>query len=442
MDREATVIGAGIVGTSTALHLQRRGWDVTLVDRRPPGRETSFGNAGVINVGSMVALNNPDLHTSLLRLLGNADAGLRYDARHVLRRLRWFLAFLEHSKTGAARRTALALHALVSRAVEEHRTLMRLVGNAHRFRETGWLKAYRRGGPGRAARELEGFTGTLLRERGVLLRTLDARGLAELEPALKPVFGSALHLVDGGFVDDPGALVAEHAARFRADGGALVEAEVRAIGEDETGAWWSAPEGTRSTGRVVVAAGPWSAELLASADREVALNVERGYHRHFRLGDGASLWHSVHDVDAGYVMGPMARGLRVTTGVELAPRDAPSNLAQLEAVTPRVAEAVAIEGPTDDPVWRGARPTLPDSLPAIGPLPGSRRLWANFGHQHVGLMTGPVSGRLCAEMLSGEAPVVDPAPYDPARFTVRRRPADGGRWRGRRLGAGGAPAGH
>ena len=440
MDREATVVGAGIVGVSTALHLQRRGFAVTLVDRRPPGRETSFGNAGVINAGSAVALNNPDLHRSLARLLRNRDAGLRYDPRHVLRRLPWCLAFLEHSKTSAARRTAHALHGLVSRAPAEHRALMDLAGNRHRFREVGWLKVFRDGGPGRAARELEGFAGRTLRELGTSLRTLDAAALAELEPSLAPIFGSAIHLVDGGFVDDPGALVAEYAERFRADGGTIVEAEVRRIAEGGDGASWTAANGTRRTGTVVVAAGPWSGELLASCDREAPLNVERGYHAHFRLAGGASLWHSVHDVDAGYVMGPMAAGLRVTTGVELAARDAPSNLAQLEAVAPRVAEAVPIEGRTPDPVWRGARPTLPDSLPAIGRLPGATRLWANFGHQHVGLMTGPVSGRLCAELIAGEGPVVDPAPFAPGRCIVRRRAADGGRWRGRRLGGGTPPA--
>ena len=440
MDRQVTVIGAGIVGTSTALHLQRRGWDVTLVDRRGPGRETSFGNAGVINAGSMVALNNPDIHASLLRLLGNRDASLRIDPRHALRRLPWLLAFLDASKTSAARRTALALHALVSRAPGEHRDLMRLVGNAHRLRATGWLKVYRGGGPERARRSLDGFTGALLRECGVDFETLDADGLRALEPALKPIFGSALHLVDGGVVDDPGALVAEHAALFGAAGGTLLESDVRAIGEDGDGAVWRAADAVHRTGRIVVAAGPWSADLLATADYSVPLDVERGYHAHFGLArESADLSHSVHDVDAGYVMGPMARGLRVTTGVELAPRDAPSNLAQLEAVTPRVAEAVATTGRTEDPVWRGARPTLPDSLPAIGPLPGSARLWANFGHQHVGLMTGPVSGRLCAEMLSGGATVVDPAPYAPARCAVRRRPAHGGRWRGPRLGAGTRP---
>ena len=438
MDREVTVVGAGIVGVSTALHLQRRGREVTLVDRRAPGRETSFGNAGVINAGSAVALNNPDLHRSLARLLRNTDAALRYDPRHVLRRLSWHLAFLEHSKTTAARRTALALHGLVRRAPAEHRALMDLAGNRHRFREVGWLKAFRGGGARRARRELGGFVGTVLEELGVGMRTLDVRALAELEPALATIYGSAIHLTDGGFVDDPGALVAEYARRFRADGGTIVEAEVRAIAEDANGASWTAADGTRRTGTIVVAAGPWSGELLASCDREAPLAVERGYHAHFRLASGVSLGHSVHDVDAGFVMGPMARGLRVTTGVELAARDAPSNLAQLEAVIPRVAEGIEIEGRTEDPVWRGARPTLPDSLPAIGPLPGSRRLWANFAHQHVGFMTGPVSGRLLAEMLAGEAPVVDPAPYAPARFIARRRPADGGRWRGRRLGAGGA----
>lgn len=434
-DSQITVLGAGMVGVCTALHLQRRGLDVTLMDRRAPGRETSFGNAGVINAGCAVPLNNPDLHRELAGLLRNRDAGLRYDARHVLRHLPWFLGFLQNSKTTAARRASLALHALVSRASDEHRALMRDCGNAHRFSEMGWLKAYRGTDPTRA---LAGFTGELLRECGVLVRTLDAAALAEREPALQPIFRGAVHLVDGGVVDDPGALTAEYAALFAREGGTLVEREVCAVSEDETGIEVSGPDGSWRVPRLVVAAGPWSAELLATADYEVPLGIERGYHAHFRLADGVRLSHSVHDVEAGYVMGPMTAGLRVTTGVELAPRDAPSNPAQLDAVAPRVAEAVRIAGRTADPPWRGARPTLPDSLPAVGALPGSRRLWANFAHQHVGFMTGPVTGRLCAELIAGATPAVDMSPFDPARCVRRRRPVHGGRWRGPRLSAPGA----
>ena len=411
MSEAITVIGAGIVGVSTAMHLQQRGWRVTLVERREPGRETSHGNAGVICPAAMVPLNSPELHRELLALLGNRRAELRYDPRHVARTLPRLLDFLRASKTRAATRTTLALAELLRPSLEEHRALMRRSGNLHRLSEIGWLKAFRGAGGFRRG----GFGAKLLAECGVALEHHDARSLAELEPALKPVFRSAVLLPGGGRVEDPGALVAEHAARFVADGGELRREDVASVGGEGSHLQYRTAGSSTACERLVIAAGPWSADLLATAGFDVPLVIERGYHAHYALGDGPRPRHSVHDVDAGYVMGATARGLRVTTGVELAPRDAPSDLSQLEQVEPRVREAIDIGERTAEPIWRGARPTLPDSRPAIGALPGQPNLWVNFGHQHIGLMSGPFSGRLLAELIGGETPGIDMAPFAPAR---------------------------
>jgi len=415
MSRSITVLGAGMVGVATAIHLQQHGWTVTLVDRREPGRETSFGNAGVINPGSMVPLNSPDLHRTLADLLGNRRAALRYDPAYVLRNLPWALGFLRASKTRAASVTARALGTLTMEALDEHRALMQRTGNLHRLREVGWLKVFR----GERGHDRSGFTARLLAEHGLAIEHHDAVSLARLEPALKPIFRSGIVLPGGGLVDDPGALVAEHAARFVADGGELRRLDVVAIGGatdgDTSGLHYRTATASVACERLVIAAGPWSGELLATGGWDVPLGVERGYHAHYRLEGDARLQRSVHDVDGGYVMGPMSRGLRVTTGVELAARDAPSNLAQLEQVEPLVRAAIALGARTDEPVWRGSRPTLPDSRPAIGAVPGRSGLWVNFGHQHIGLMTGPVSGKLLAQLIDGETPDTDLTPFDPAR---------------------------
>jgi len=451
-ERSVAVIGAGAVGVCSAIHLQQRGWRVTLIDRAAPGSQTSFGNAGVINEASMVPMNNPDLHADLLGLLRNERAALRYRPKHLLRHLGWLLAFLDASKSTKAERHTRALHTITSRALEEHRALMQRTGNAHRLSANGWLKVYRDGGAGRARQVLDGFTGQMLDACGVRHRLLDAQALERLEPALRPIFGAAVHLESGGVIDSPGRLIGEHAERFVADGGQILDIEVRGFGEDEGGAWVrDATDARRVFSRVLLAAGPWSPDLLSSAGFGTRMIVERGYHAQFESANGPPLTHSVHDVDAGYVIGPVSASgggsgggsggssgdgsLRVTTGVELAPRDAPSDTAQLEQVEPRVREAVSIGARTADPIWRGARPSFPDGCPAVGPLPGSRRLWINAGHQHIGLMSAPVTGRLVAEMLSGETPVIDPAPFRTARWIHRRRADHGGRFRGRRLGA-------
>jgi len=426
MTGSITVLGAGMVGVATAIHLQRRGWNVTLVDRREPGGETSFGNAGVINPASMVPLNSPDLHASLASLLGNRRAALRYRPAHVLRNLPWALAFLQASKTRAATDTSRALAALTFRALDEHRALMQRTGNLHRLTEVGWLKVFR----GERGHDPASFTSRVYAEHGIEVEHHDSASLAELEPALKPIFRSGIVLPGGAIVNEPGALVAEHAARFVADGGERRTLDVRSIGGEGPALHYRTADASIACERLVVAAGPWSGELLASAGWDVPLGIERGYHAHYRLDGNVRLGRSVHDVEAGYIMGPMGPELRVTTGVELAARDAPSNHAQLDQVEPFVREAIALGPRTEAPVWRGARPTLPDSRPAIGAVPGTTNLWVNFGHQHIGLMTGPVSGRLLAELIGGERSDIDMAPFSPARC-IRRQ----GRRRRARLAA-------
>lgn len=416
MSEAITVLGAGSVGVSTAIHLQQRGWKVTLVDRATPGRETSYGNAGVINPASCIPLNSPDIHRMLASLLGNGSALLRYDRRHVLRNLPWVLAFLKASKTGPATLTARALATLTRDALVEHQALMQRTGNQHRLSEVGWLKVFRRGGFDR-----KGFGARLLNEFEIPVEHHDRDSLAALEPALKPVFESGIVMPGGGLIDNPGALIDEYAQRFVADGGTLLQRDVTSLSSDSTGLHCRTANASWHCDRLVVAAGPWSAELLATIGYDVPLGVERGYHAHYPLTGKDSLARSVHDVQAGYVMGPMTRGLRVTTGVELAARDAPSDFSQLDAVEPRVREAIDIGPRSADPVWRGSRPTLPDSRPAIGPTPSHERLWVNFGHQHIGLMTGPISGKVLAQAISGERSDIDMTPFAPARYLVLRR---------------------
>jgi len=407
-----TVLGAGSVGVSTALHLQQHGWRVTLIDRAGPGRETSFGNAGVINSGSLVPLNNPGLHSKLASLLLNNKPQLRYNLKHVARQLPWVLQFLRASKTRAANRASDALYTLVKPALDEHIALMQRTGNMHRLSLQGWLKVFRYGDglpPG-------GFDSNAYERVGVDAQRLNPAEIRELEPALKPIFQSGYLLPQGGLVNNPGALIDEYAQQFVSDGGELRNDAVTSLTNDGDALLCHTEADTLRCERLVIAAGPWSGDLLTGLGYKVPLSFERGYHAHFTLPETCQLKYSVYDAHAGYVMGPLERGLRVTTGVELNHRDAASNMNQLEQVIPLMRQAIDVGEQTDDPVWRGSRPTLPDSKPVIGQAPRHANLYVAFGHQHIGLMTGPITGKLVAQVVSGEPTDIDLTPFAPARY--------------------------
>jgi D-amino-acid dehydrogenase len=165
----------------------------------------------------------------------------------------------------------------------------------------------------------------------------------------------------------------------------------------------------------VVALGPWSKDLLQPLGYHVPMAFERGYHQEFKPNPARALRRPIHDADGGFVMTPMEQGIRVTSGVELTARDAPSSFAQLDAVVPLARGVVGFGDAVGEP-WRGARPTLPDSLPMIGPAPRHSGLWLAFGHQHIGFTTGPATGAAIAAMIGGKPPPFDAAPFSPGRY--------------------------
>jgi D-amino-acid dehydrogenase len=146
------------------------------------------------------------------------------------------------------------------------------------------------------------------------------------------------------------------------------------------------------------------------------LGVKRGYHMHYGAQGNAVLNHPLLDADQGYLLAPMNAGIRLTTGAEFARRDRPPSPLQLEACEPIARTMFPLAERRDMQPWLGRRPCLPDLLPVIGPAPGKPGLWFDFGHQHHGFTLGPATGRLVAEMMTGEIPFADPTPFRADRF--------------------------
>ena len=161
----------------------------------------------------------------------------------------------------------------------------------------------------------------------------------------------------------------------------------------------------------------WSNRVLKPLGYRFPLGIKRGYHMHYRAHGNAVLNHAVLDAERGYLLAPMVRGIRLTTGAELARFDAPPSPVQIDLAEPVARKLFPLAERLDAEPWMGRRPCLPDMLPVIGPAPRHNGLWLDFGHQHHGLTLGPVSGRLLAEMMTGEPTFADPAPYAATRFS-------------------------
>ena len=248
------------------------------------------------------------------------------------------------------------------------------------------------------------------------VKTLDANDIAEREPALTGDFAGGIYWPTPGFVPDPGGLAKAYAALFARKGGRFLVGDARTL-EQRGGGWRIAgANGAIVAREIVVALGPWSDQVFRPLGYSIPLAVKRGYHLHLAPRGNAVLNHPVLDSDSGFLLAPMNRGIRLTTGVEFARRDAPPTPIQVERALPRAHALFPLGEAVEAKPWMGARPCLPDMLPVIGKAPRHNGLWFDFGHQHHGLTLGPATGRLLAEMMTGETPFADPKPFAVERF--------------------------
>jgi D-amino-acid dehydrogenase len=409
---DVIVLGAGIVGTCVALHLAKRGLAVALVDRSGAGEGTSYGNAGIIEGNSIFPAAFPSDWATLLQIALKRSPIANYHLRFLPQVAPWLASFYAASQPARLIETAKLIRPLMSRAVAEHEALAAEAGAERYFRRTGWLKLYR------SDRAFAAQTGELelAKSFGIANVPLDGGAARALEPSLAPVFRHAVHWTGAVSVSNPLAVTCAYAARFSALGGILLAGDARTL--HRAAPYWrvETASGPLDAENVVVALGPWLLDVLSPLGITLPLVVKRGYHRHFRMPGSASLGRPVLDAASGYCITPMQQGIRLTTGVEFAARDAPPTPVQFDRLMPAARELFPLGEPVEAQPWMGARPCFADSRPVIGRAPRLGGLWLACGHGHWGLTLGAATGRLIAEMVTGATPFCDPTPYSAERF--------------------------
>lgn len=411
--KDIVVLGAGIIGICVALHLQKRGRSVALVDRRGAAEETSFGNAGLIQREGVYPYGFPHDFGALLRYGFNRTIDAHYHPSALPRLAPFLWQYWHHSRPARHAEVARQYSKLIEHCVTEHEALVAEAGAQDLLHRGGWMKVFRSERErDRRFAEAEGWQ----REFGINHRQVDARALQEMEPHLAPVLAGALHWTDPISVQDPQDLALAYLKLFERLGGRFVQGNAASLEADGGGWRLRTAEGPLEAGGAVIALGPWADVLTRALGYDLPLAVKRGYHMHYRAAGEAKLNHPILDVERGYFMGPMRRGIRLTTGAEFALRDAIRTPVQLGRAEPIARDLFPLAERLDNEPWMGARPCTPDMLPIIGQAPKHANLWFAFGHAHHGLTLGAVTGRLVAEMVTGAETFVDPAPYSAARF--------------------------
>jgi len=412
---DAIVLGAGIVGVSAALALSTRGRTVALVDRlREAAGETSFGNSGIIQTEGVLPYLFPRALGDIARAAVNRDprAHMRYGALASIAPSIW--RYFQASTQARKAATGKVMAPLLFAAASEHLKLAEDADASGLLRFGGWIKAYR----SPRGQELAHGEAEELKPFGVKPILLDRAALSALEPHVGEKAIGGVHYAEPLSTPDPAKLIQSYAGLFVKRGGRMVRGDALSL-EPAGSGWMVTTDSGRLAARdVVIALGPWSDELARRFGLRLPFFVKRGYHMHYEAKGNAGLTRPVLDLERGYLVTPMARGLRLTTGAEFARRDDPSSSAHLDRVEPFARELFPIGERKDAAPWMGRRPCLPDMRPIIGPFPGKPGLWLDFGHHHLGLTLGPITGRLLADLMTGAPPFVDPTPFKAERFAA------------------------
>jgi D-amino-acid dehydrogenase len=406
------VIGAGIVGVSTAIWLQRDGHEVVLIDRGEPGDGTSYGNGGVLASCSIVPVTVPGLIAKAPRMLFNRDQPLFLKWSYLPRLLPWLRNYLSHCTPEAVNRIADAMLPIVGDSLADHQALSAGTGAEKWLRPSDYVFVYN----DRAHYEGDAFGWGIRRARGFAWDELEGAALRAYDPALASSLGFAARLGNHGTITDPGRYVKDLAAHVVAKGGRLVKGEVTGIVREN-----GRVTGVRAGGETipcsaaVLATGVWSKTLCAGLGIDVPLESERGYH--VELWEPSVMPGNPLMIASGkFVMTPMEGRLRLAGIVEFGGLDTPPSRAPFDLLMKNAKAALPGLTFRDKTEWMGHRPAPADSIPVIGEVAGAKGMFLGFGHHHVGLTGGPKTGRILAQLVSGRTPNIDLAPYAPSRF--------------------------
>lgn len=406
------VIGAGIVGVSCALHLQRSGFHVTLVDRLEPGEATSFGNAGVLASHGMVPAVVPGLAFKIPKMLLDPKGPLSLRWPYAAGMLPWLWKYMRNGSLDRIAHISDALALLTLDTIEQHVALAKGTDAEKLIVKKPTLNLYR----DEAAYKEDAFGWEIRRKHGIRSTIIQGRELADFDPTLSREFTYGVMLDDYGFVLDPSEVVKGLARGFEDVGGKIIKAEVKDIEiVDGTPRNLVLQGQTIEFDQLVIAAGAWSAILAKKLGTVVPLEAERGYHVTL-TNPGIMPTGPVMGTFGKFIATPMSMGLRLAGLVEFGGLEAAPDYTRAETLLEHAKTLFPDVQTKDYTVWMGHRPTLPDNLPIIGPSPIHSNVHFAFGHQHLGLTTGPKTGRLIADLMQGKKPNIDLSPFRVDRF--------------------------
>ncbi|MFT5220169.1 MAG: glycine/D-amino acid oxidase-like deaminating enzyme [Planctomycetota bacterium] len=410
-NKTVAIVGAGIVGCSCALWMQKKGFKVVLIDPEEPGSGTSSGNACTIADYGCIPVNNPALIKRLPSLLFSANSPLSLKPGYVLTHLPWMISFLRNCSPPKVAHITRALGELLAKTYAGLDPLLEMADARDLLKQQGCLHVYEKEAEFQAA----AITNQIRREHGASFEAVNSGEIAELEPHLKPIFTGGYLFDKASQVLNPKTLVNRYFECLMRNQGEYIPAKAVEVKQDNDSINLLLDNGGNLlVDRVVIAAGAFSRDIKGSGAQLLPLDTERGYHVQYRdlqhLLNRPVSWN-----EAGFYATPMNEGLRLAGTVEIAGYGKSKNPRNLNYLHRKGAEMLDLPVAADSD-WLGFRPSFPDALPVIGYSPMSEQILLAFGHQHLGLTLAGITGKLIAELANEESSGHNLTPFSPGRF--------------------------
>ena len=406
---QIAVVGAGIVGICSAFFLQKNGFQVTLLDKKEPGSMTSFGHACTFADYANVPVNSPDLFRDIPSMLLRSDGPLAVDFFHVLKNLNWTTKFLQNCTTKKVEYISKSLGNLLNNASISYDEIFTDVKVSEYIKNEEALYLYQN-----ETEFLKAKTTNELRQKnGVRIKTLSKNKILDLEPSLAPVFFNGQIFIGSRHTTNPSMISKRIFETFINNGGEFIQSHVDDLIVEDGSVNVNLDNNNHKFEKVIICAGAWSNNLSKKIGESFPLDTERGYHVMFN--NHGLINRPIGWSQSGFYLVQLEEGLRAAGTVEIAGLSKPENKKRIQMIESQARRLLPQLNEVKS-TWLGFRPTLPDSLPVIGPSKKNKNIIYAFGHQHIGWTLGAVTGKIINSICNERVPNINIEPFSPSRF--------------------------
>ena len=406
---QIAVVGAGIVGICSAYFLQKNGFQVTLLDKKEPGSMTSYGHACTFADYACVPVNSPDLFRDIPSMLLRSDGPLSIDFFHVLRNLNWGKKFLQNCTTKKVNYISNSLGNLLNSASVSYDEIFTDVNVAEHIKNEEALYLYQNENEFLKSKS----TNKLRQQNGIKIKKLSKNEILDLEPSLAPVFYNGQIFIGSRHTTNPSMISKKIFETFINNGGEFIQSQVDDIVGEEAFININFNNNNYKFEKVIICAGAWSNNLSKKIGENFPLDTERGYHVMF--DNHGLINRPIGWSQSGFYLVQLEEGLRAAGTVEIAGLTKPANKKRTQMIENQARKLLPKLKDVKS-TWLGFRPTLPDSLPVIGPSKINKNIIYGFGHQHIGWTLGAVTGKLINSICNDRVPNINIEPFSASRF--------------------------